>query len=95
MSLTRPKAVQGVTHGASRGLSVLVLDEWLHYPPNSGRSVRTWSLLQRLARHPRISALCNDGRSFIRASLKGSSNGGIAVANIAVSGACAVQVRPQ
>jgi glycosyltransferase involved in cell wall biosynthesis len=37
---------------------VLVLDEWLHYPPNSGRGVRTWSLLQRLARRHDVSLLC-------------------------------------
>jgi glycosyltransferase involved in cell wall biosynthesis len=40
------------------GLRVLVLDEWLHYPPNSGRAVRTWNLLQRLARRHRISLIC-------------------------------------
>ena len=80
---------------AASSLNVLVLHEWLHYPPNVGRGVRTWSLPRRLVRHPGISARCNDGRSFIRASFKGSSNGGSAVANIAVSGACAVEVRPQ
>jgi len=43
---------------AAPSLNVLVLDEWLHYPPNSGRGVRTWSLLQRLARRHRVSLLC-------------------------------------
>ncbi len=43
---------------AASSLNVLVLDEWLHYPPNSGRGVRTWSLLQRLARRHRVSLLC-------------------------------------
>ena len=43
---------------AAYSLNVLVLDEWLHYPPNSGRGVRTWSLLQRLARRHRVSLLC-------------------------------------
>jgi glycosyltransferase involved in cell wall biosynthesis len=56
--LTRPEAVQDVTHDANRGLRVLVLDEWLHYPPNSGRGVRTWSLLERLARRHNVSLLC-------------------------------------
>ena len=42
----------------SRSLEILVLDEWLPYPPNSGRGVRTWSLLQRLARRHRVSLLC-------------------------------------
>jgi len=43
---------------AASSLNVLVLDEWLHYPPNSGRGVRTWSLLRRLARRHRVSLLC-------------------------------------
>jgi glycosyltransferase involved in cell wall biosynthesis len=42
----------------SSSLNVLVLDEWLYYPPNSGRGVRTWSLLKRLARRHRVSLLC-------------------------------------
>ena len=54
VSLAERKAIQD----AGSGLRVLVLDEWLHYPPNSGRSVRTWSLLQRLARRHRVSLLC-------------------------------------
>jgi hypothetical protein len=58
VSSAEPEAVHGVTHGVSRGVSVLVLDEWLHYPPNSGRGVRAWSLLQRLARRQRVSLLC-------------------------------------
>jgi hypothetical protein len=43
---------------ASRSLRVLVLDEWIPYPPDSGRGVRTWSLLQRLARRHKVSSLC-------------------------------------
>lgn len=54
MSLTERKPIQDV----SSRLRVLVLDEWLQYPPNSGRGVRTWSLLQRLARRHKVSLLC-------------------------------------
>ena len=54
VSLTERKPI----HDVSSRLRVLVLDEWLHYPPNSGRGVRTWSLLQRLARRHRLSLLC-------------------------------------
>ncbi|MGD0921709.1 MAG: glycosyltransferase family 4 protein [Terriglobia bacterium] len=51
-------AERRVVQDAGPGLRVLVLDEWLHYPPNSGRGVRTWSLLQRLARRHKVSLLC-------------------------------------
>ena len=54
VSLAERKPIQDV----SSCLRVLVLDEWLHYPPNSGRGVRTWGLLQRLARRHRVSLLC-------------------------------------
>jgi glycosyltransferase involved in cell wall biosynthesis len=37
---------------------VLVLDEWVPYPPDTGKRVRTWNLLRRLARWHRISLLC-------------------------------------
>jgi len=43
---------------AARSLNVLVLDEWLPYPPDSGKRARTWNLLRRLARRHRISLLC-------------------------------------
>ena len=54
VSLTERKPI----HDVSSRLRVLVLVEWLHYPPNSGRGVRTWSLLQRLARRHKVSLLC-------------------------------------
>jgi glycosyltransferase involved in cell wall biosynthesis len=37
---------------------VLVLDEWIPYRPDTGKRVRTWNLLRRLARRHRISLLC-------------------------------------
>jgi len=40
------------------GLAVLVLDEWIPYPPDSGKRVRTWNLLRRLARRHKLSLLC-------------------------------------
>lgn len=39
-------------------LAVLVLDEWIPYPPDTGKRVRTWNLLCRLAQRHRISLLC-------------------------------------
>jgi polysaccharide biosynthesis protein PslH len=41
-----------------RRLKVLVLDEEIPYPPNSGKRIRTWNLLQRLAKRHSISLLC-------------------------------------
>ena len=35
---------------SGRGLRVLVLDEWIPYPPDSGKRARTWNILRRLAR---------------------------------------------
>lgn len=41
-----------------RRLHVLVLDEELPYPPDSGKRIRTWNLLRRLAQRHQISLLC-------------------------------------
>jgi len=54
VSLTRPKAILDV----GSGLSVLVIDACLPFPPNVGRFVRTWNLLRRLAGCHKISLLC-------------------------------------
>jgi glycosyltransferase involved in cell wall biosynthesis len=43
---------------ATDGLNVLAIDEWVAYPPNSGKRVRTWSLLRRLANRHQITLLC-------------------------------------
>lgn len=51
LSMNRPKPV-------SRPLHVLVLGEELPYPPNSGKRIRTWNLLRRLAPENRVSFLC-------------------------------------
>jgi glycosyltransferase involved in cell wall biosynthesis len=41
-----------------RRLRVLVIDEELPYPPNTGKRVRTWNLLRRLAGQHEITLLC-------------------------------------
>jgi polysaccharide biosynthesis protein PslH len=41
-----------------RRLHVLVLDEEVPYPLDSGKRIRTWNLLCRLARRHRVSLLC-------------------------------------
>jgi polysaccharide biosynthesis protein PslH len=43
---------------AARGLRVLVIDEWLPYPADMGKRVRTWNLLRRLAARHQITLLC-------------------------------------
>jgi sugar transferase (PEP-CTERM/EpsH1 system associated) len=47
---------KGQQEGCS--LNVLVIDEWLPFPPDSGKRVRTWNILRRLARRHRITLLC-------------------------------------
>lgn len=42
----------------SRRLRILVLDEGIPYPPNAGKSSRTWNLLRRLARRHSVCILC-------------------------------------
>lgn len=54
-------------------LNVLVLDEEIPYPPNSGKRIRTWNLLRRLAQRHSVTLLCygaeNDpGAEAIRAA---------------------------
>lgn len=39
-------------------LKVLVLDEEIPYPPNSGKRIRTWNLLKRLAAKHSVHLLC-------------------------------------
>jgi len=56
--LVNSKSGRHQTGLASRSLRVLVLDEWIPYPPDSGKRVRTWNLLRRLARRHRVSLLC-------------------------------------
>ena len=41
-----------------RRLKVLVLDEYLPYPPNSGKPIRTWNLLKRMATRHDVTLLC-------------------------------------
>jgi glycosyltransferase involved in cell wall biosynthesis len=47
-----------VSADGSRRLRVLVLDEGIPYPPNAGKSTRTWNLLRRLASRHSICILC-------------------------------------
>ncbi len=42
----------------SGSLRVLVLDEWIPYPPDSGKRVRTWNILRRLARRHKVLLHC-------------------------------------
>lgn len=44
---------------AGRPLSVLVLDEEIPYPLNSGKRIRTWNLLRHLSRKNAITFLCH------------------------------------
>src|SRR5216684_8733757 len=43
---------------SKRRLEFLVLDEELPYPPDSGKRIRTWNLLRRLAKRHSLSYLC-------------------------------------
>lgn len=45
--------------GPATRLRVLVLDEYFPYPPDSGKPIRTWNLLQRLATRHDITFLCH------------------------------------
>jgi len=47
---------------SGRGLRVLVLDEWIPYPPDSGKRARTWNILRRLARRHDLALLCYGDR---------------------------------
>ncbi|HEV2349349.1 MAG TPA: glycosyltransferase family 4 protein [Terriglobia bacterium] len=49
---------KGSCESLHRSFNVLVIDEWPPLPANSGRTIRTWGLLERLARRHKISMLC-------------------------------------
>src|SRR5579863_711170 len=56
---------------AQRTLSVLAIDEWLPYPLDSGKRVRTWNLLSRMARRHHVVLLCfGDGESPAAAAIR-------------------------
>src|SRR5262249_48947128 len=40
-------------------LQVAVLDEELPFPPTSGKRIRTWNLLKRMAGRPRVTGVCH------------------------------------
>lgn len=46
-----------------RKLRVLVLDEYFPYPPDSGKPIRTWNLLRRLASRHHVTLLCYGDRN--------------------------------
>jgi glycosyltransferase involved in cell wall biosynthesis len=52
------KVSAAVGQPASARLRVLVLDEEFPFPPNSGKRIRTWNLLRRLARVHELRLLC-------------------------------------
>jgi glycosyltransferase involved in cell wall biosynthesis len=45
-------------YGSKERLKVLVLDEEVPYPPNTGKRIRTWNLLKRLAQRHDVHLLC-------------------------------------
>jgi glycosyltransferase involved in cell wall biosynthesis len=47
-----------VSAEGGRRLRVLVLDEGIPYPPNAGKTARTWNLLRRLANRHSVCILC-------------------------------------
>ncbi len=51
-------SVPSVVNSSVGGLNVAVLDEWIPFPPDSGKRVRTWNLLRRLAHRHNVSLLC-------------------------------------
>jgi glycosyltransferase involved in cell wall biosynthesis len=55
--LTWPTS-EPMTAETKRALKVLVLDEEIPYPPDSGKRIRTWNLLKRLAQNHRVHLLC-------------------------------------
>ncbi len=58
MAVVTSNSVAGAVQPETRSLNVLVLDEWIPYPPDLGKCVRTWNILRRLARRHNISLLC-------------------------------------
>ncbi len=47
-----------MTTEIKRSLKVLVLDEEIPFPPDSGKRIRTWNLLKRLAKNHTVHLLC-------------------------------------
>ncbi|HUS18597.1 MAG TPA: glycosyltransferase [Terriglobales bacterium] len=66
-------AAAGV-EGGSRRLRVLMLDEYFPYPPDSGKPIRTWNLLRRLAAHHDVTILCHGDLSAEQKSAAQSAN---------------------
>ena len=58
LALLPPKSDASRAQPDSRRLHVLVLDEEVPYPLNSGKRIRTWNLLCRLAQKHEVSVLC-------------------------------------
>src|SRR6267154_3128069 len=50
--------IQMAPQAIRRALKVLVLDEEIPYPANSGKRIRTWNLLKRLAEKHSVHLLC-------------------------------------
>ncbi len=57
--LARARSRRRVVDVADRSLHVVIVDEELPYPPNSGKRIRTLNLTLRLARRHRITYLCH------------------------------------
>lgn len=57
------QAAEAAPDNAPARLSVLVLDEEMPYPLNSGKRIRTWNLLRYLAREHDITLLCHGTRN--------------------------------
>src|SRR5262245_20297351 len=54
--MPRPTASKG---SSMHPLQVAVLDEELPFPPTSGKRIRTWNLLKRLADRHRVTLVCH------------------------------------
>ena len=65
---------------AAGRLRVLVLDEYFPYPPDSGKPIRTWNLLRRLAARHDITFLCHGHPS--PEQLKAAHDAGIRVESV-------------
>ncbi len=63
-----------------RRLRVLVLDEYFPYPPDSGKPIRTWNLLSRLAQRHEITFLCHGHLSAEQAAA--AADAGIRVESV-------------
>ncbi len=74
-----PATVAGATTLPKR-LRVLVMDEYFPYPPDSGKPIRTWNLLRRLATRHDITFLCHGHLTPEQAAAAGSA--GIKVVSV-------------